>query len=153
MPSLQQQFRAAETKAASLKDLMKEAHWNTSVLESLYLQAQEAVEKAEEEERAGAEAALAEVDARWEDSKNVVADLWTQFTEAMREVDGGEEDEEVYDLVTSKGKTTITLGALIDQLNKLKETLGHNAPVWHIEFGGITATNGAEECEGGVAIE
>lgn len=51
------------------------------------------------------------------------------------------------------GWTTITLGALIQQLKELQKKLGPNAPVWHVEFGGITATGGAEEYEGGVAIE
>ncbi len=51
------------------------------------------------------------------------------------------------------GWTTITLGALIQQLQELQKKLGPNAPVWHVEFGGITATGGAEEYEGGVAIE
>jgi hypothetical protein len=51
------------------------------------------------------------------------------------------------------GETTITLGALIRQLLELQKKLGPNAPVWHVEFGGITATGGAEEYEDGVAIE
>jgi hypothetical protein len=51
------------------------------------------------------------------------------------------------------GWTTITLGALIQQLLELQKKLGPNAPVWHVEFGGITATGGAEEYEDGVAIE
>jgi hypothetical protein len=51
------------------------------------------------------------------------------------------------------GWTTITLGALIQQLQELQKKLGPNAPVWHVEFGGITRTHGAEEYEGGVAIE
>ncbi len=51
------------------------------------------------------------------------------------------------------GWTTITLGALLQQLQELQKKLGPNAPVWHVEFGGITRTGGAEEYEGGVAIE
>ncbi len=63
------------------------------------------------------------------------------------------EEEEVTETVTVEGRTTITLGALIKQLQELQETLGKNAPVWHVEFGGITGTGGAEEWEGGVVIE
>jgi hypothetical protein len=51
------------------------------------------------------------------------------------------------------GWTTITLGALIQQLLDLQKKLGPNAPVWHVEFGGITRTGGAEQYEDGVAIE
>lgn len=64
-----------------------------------------------------------------------------------------EEDEEQEQTVTVRRRTTITLGALIQQLEDLQKTLGRNAPVWHVEMGGITATRGAEAWEGGVAIE
>ena len=60
---------------------------------------------------------------------------------------------EIKDTVEVDGWTTITLGALIQQLLELQKKLGPNAPVWHVEFGGITATGGAEEYEDGVAIE
>jgi hypothetical protein len=63
------------------------------------------------------------------------------------------EEEEAPETVTVDGRTTITLDALIKQLEALRETLGGDAPVWHVEFGGITETQGAEEWEGGVAIE
>jgi hypothetical protein len=63
------------------------------------------------------------------------------------------EEEEVPETVTVEGRTTITLDALIRQLEALRETLGGDAPVWHVEFGGITETGGAEEWEGGVVIE
>ena len=66
---------------------------------------------------------------------------------------GKEQEESQYEEVTSSGRTTITLGALIKQLEELQKTLGKNAPVWHVEFGGITGTRGAEEWEGGVVIE
>ncbi len=64
-----------------------------------------------------------------------------------------EEEEEVPDTVTVGGRTTITLDALIKQLQALRDTLGGAAPVWHVEFGGVTETGGAEEWEGGVVIE
>jgi hypothetical protein len=60
---------------------------------------------------------------------------------------------EFQETVEVDGWTTITLGALIQQLLELQKKLGPNAPVWHVEFGGITATGGAEEYEDGVAIE
>jgi hypothetical protein len=63
-----------------------------------------------------------------------------------------EEVEEDCDEVVARGKTTITLGALIEKLTKLKESLGHNAPVWHTEFGGLTASTTVEtvsETKGG----
>jgi hypothetical protein len=60
---------------------------------------------------------------------------------------------EIQETVEVDGWTTITLGALIQQLLELQKKLGPNAPVWHVEFGGITRTGGAEEYEGGVAIE
>jgi hypothetical protein len=60
---------------------------------------------------------------------------------------------EMKDTVEVNGRTTITLGELIRQLQELQKKLGPNAPVWHVEFGGITATGGVEEWEGGVAIE
>lgn len=80
----------------------------------------------------------------------------------QREEDAGdEEEEEDYhdddekqeETVKANGRTTITLGALIQQLQELQKTLGKNAPVWHVEFGGITQTNGAEEWQGGAVIE
>lgn len=64
-----------------------------------------------------------------------------------------ESDEEQEETVTVGRRTTITLGAFIKQLQELEKTLGYNAPVWHVEMGGITATRGAEEWEDGVAIE
>ncbi len=60
---------------------------------------------------------------------------------------------EIKETVTVEGRTTITLAAFIKQLQELQKKLGPNAPVWHIEFGGITETGGAEEWKGGVAIE
>ncbi len=60
---------------------------------------------------------------------------------------------EMKDTVEVNGRTTITLGELIRQLQELQKKLGPNAPVWHVEFGGITATGGAEEEDGGVVIE
>ena len=55
--------------------------------------------------------------------------------------------------VTVDNRTTITLDTLIDQLVKLRRRLGGDAPVWHVEFGGITETHGADEWEGGVVIK
>lgn len=63
------------------------------------------------------------------------------------------EKEEQLKSVEAHGRTTITLGALIEQLQELQKTLGFNAPVWHVEFGGITETGGAQEWKGGVVIE
>ena len=60
---------------------------------------------------------------------------------------------EFQETVEVDGWTTITLGALIQQLLDLQKKLGPNAPVWHVEFGGITRTGGAEQYEDGVAIE
>ncbi len=56
------------------------------------------------------------------------------------EIEEVEEEEEDCDEVVIRGKTTMTLGALIEKLTELKESLGHNAPVWHAEFGGLTAS-------------
>jgi len=64
-----------------------------------------------------------------------------------------ENEEELPDTVTVGGRTTITLDALIKQLETLRESVGGAAPVWHTEFGGITGTKGAEEWKGGVVIE
>lgn len=55
-----------------------------------------------------------------------------------------EEEEEDCDEVVIRGKTTMTLGALIEELTKLKESLGHNAPVWHTQFGALTASTSVE---------
>lgn len=109
------------------------------------------------------------------DELNVVASLWsappalrgppallraasgdqvaTGLTSGLGAAPAEEEEEEQEETVKSHGRTTITLGALIKQLQDLQKTLGKNAPVWHVEFGGITDTRGAEEWEGGVAIE
>lgn len=63
------------------------------------------------------------------------------------------ESTEQMKTVTAHSRTTITLGALITQLQELEKTLGKNAPVWHVEMGGITKTGGAEAWKGGVVIE
>jgi hypothetical protein len=78
----------------------------------------------------------------WVDSKEIMETNTPQTTIT-----------EIKDTVEVDGWTTITLGALIQQLLELQKKLGPNAPVWHVEFGGITATGGAEEYEDGVAIE
>lgn len=49
--------------------------------------------------------------------------------------------------------TTITLGALIQQLQKLEKTLGAAAPVWHVEVGHIIETRGGVAWKGGVVIQ
>jgi hypothetical protein len=67
--------------------------------------------------------------------------------------DEEEEQEEAPETVTVRGRTTITLDALIKQLEALRETLGDDAPVWHVEFGGTKETRGAEQWKGGVVIE
>jgi hypothetical protein len=82
------------------------------------------------------------------DELNVVESLWPTPASATQE----EEEEEQEETVKSGGRTTITLGALIKQLQELQESVGKNAPVWHIEMGGITATKGAEEWKKGVVI-
>ena len=45
-------------------------------------------------------------------------------------------------VATKDGCNTMTLGALIEQLTALQARLGHNAPVFHAEFGSITPTTG-----------
>ena len=50
------------------------------------------------------------------------------------------------------GKITIKLDAFIQKLQALREHLGGNAPVWHVEFGGLTETTDVEENDGGVCI-
>ena len=72
--------------------------------------------------------------------------------EGEEEEEEEEEDEEVPQTVTMRGRTTITLDTLIEQLMTLRHSVGGDAPVWHTEFGGITETRGAEEWKGGVVI-
>jgi hypothetical protein len=55
--------------------------------------------------------------------------------------------------VEVKGGTTLTLDALIYKLSVLRSRLGGTAPVWHVEFGGVTAIDTVEEWEGGVCID
>jgi hypothetical protein len=56
------------------------------------------------------------------------------------------------DFVVVEGRRTLTLGALIKRLQALKRLLGNNAPVWHVEFGGLTPTLHVEESHGGIVI-
>ena len=50
------------------------------------------------------------------------------------------------------GKITIKLDAFIQKLQALREHMGGNAPVWHVEFGGLTETTDVQENDGSVCI-
>lgn len=51
------------------------------------------------------------------------------------------------------GRTTLTLGALIQELQELQKTLGNNVPVWHTQMGGVTGTHRCQQWNKGVVIE
>lgn len=74
----------------------------------------------------------------------------SQTTETLTEVEDEARSQVSCDSETDR--QTMTLGKLIEELMKLKECLGHNAPVWHIEFGSLTVTDTVEEHRGGVVI-
>ncbi len=57
------------------------------------------------------------------------------------------------DTVEINGSTTLTLDTLIRKLSAFRSRLGGDAPVWHVEFGGVTEICKVEEWEGGVCID
>ena len=69
------------------------------------------------------------------------------------EIPDEDEDEEKDEIeVGEYGATTMTLGRLIEKLTALKEKLGHNAPVWHAEFGALEITTMVEIYKEGIII-